>query len=78
DYLFIDGDHTYEGVKADYERYRPLVRPGGKIVFHDVVEHRSSACQVDRFWRELRETVSYREYINSADQGKFGIGLVQA
>ena len=27
--LFIDGDHSYEGVRADFERYGRLVRPGG-------------------------------------------------
>ena len=31
----IDGDHTYEGVKADFERYAPLVRRGGVIIFDD-------------------------------------------
>lgn len=29
DFLFIDGDHTVEGVTADYEDYREFVRPGG-------------------------------------------------
>lgn len=36
DFLFIDGDHSYAGVKADYEDYSPLVRPGGFVGFHDV------------------------------------------
>jgi len=35
DVLYIDGDHTYEGVKADYERHAPRVKPGGVIFFHD-------------------------------------------
>jgi len=36
DFLFIDADHSYEGVKADFENYHGLVRPGGIIGFHDV------------------------------------------
>lgn len=35
DLLVIDGDHSYEGVKADFDNYRDLVRPGGLIVFDD-------------------------------------------
>ena len=35
DLLFIDGDHTYEGVKSDLENYIDLVKPGGCVVFHD-------------------------------------------
>ncbi len=33
DYLFIDGDHRYEGVKKDFEMYGPLVKKGGVIAF---------------------------------------------
>jgi predicted O-methyltransferase YrrM len=29
DFLFIDGDHTYDGVRRDFELYAPMVRPGG-------------------------------------------------
>lgn len=35
DFLFIDGDHTYEGVAGDFLLYSRLVRPGGMIGFHD-------------------------------------------
>jgi predicted O-methyltransferase YrrM len=34
--LFIDGDHSFEGARADFELYSPLVADGGVIVFHDV------------------------------------------
>lgn len=35
DYLLIDGDHSYEGVLADYKFWSKLVRVGGRIAFHD-------------------------------------------
>jgi predicted O-methyltransferase YrrM len=37
DFLFIDGDHTYEGVTRDFEMYSPLVKRGGIIAIHDIV-----------------------------------------
>ena len=36
DFLFIDGDHEYGAVKADYDNFAPFVRKGGIIGFHDV------------------------------------------
>jgi cephalosporin hydroxylase len=54
DLLFIDGDHSYAGVKQDFDMYSPLVRPGGVIALHDVVTHEHpEQSEVDGFWREL-------------------------
>jgi hypothetical protein len=33
--VFIDADHRYEAVKADFEAWSPFLPPGGKIAFHD-------------------------------------------
>lgn len=46
DYLHIDADHSYEGVKADHAAYYPLVKSGGIITFHDTV---SPDCGVKDF-----------------------------
>jgi predicted O-methyltransferase YrrM len=35
DLLFIDGDHSYEGVKRDIAAWIPHVKPGGTVIFHD-------------------------------------------
>jgi len=35
DYLFIDGDHLYDGVKTDIDCWLPHLVPGGLITFHD-------------------------------------------
>ncbi len=35
DFIFIDGDHSYEGLKGDWEAWRALVAPGGVIALHD-------------------------------------------
>lgn len=35
DFLFIDGDHSYEGVKKDWDLYSPLLKEGSLVVFHD-------------------------------------------
>ena len=57
DFLFIDGDHTYEGVRADYLMYSVYVRQDGYIVFHDIADtafHQANNVGVARFWKELR------------------------
>lgn len=78
DLLFIDGDHTEQGVEADYRDYHHLVRPGGIIAFHDIVESQPlDINQVYYFWQRLkREGVQTEEFIDAPDQCGFGIGIV--
>jgi predicted O-methyltransferase YrrM len=35
DLLFIDGDHSEEGVRRDWDLFSPHVSPGGHVMFHD-------------------------------------------
>jgi cephalosporin hydroxylase len=88
DFLFIDGDHSYEGVAADFRDYAPLVRAGGLIAFHDVVmDHRtrrgadtvSSSGGVWRFWAEVRRSygAATAEYIEDPGQDGAGIGVLR-
>jgi predicted O-methyltransferase YrrM len=77
DFLFIDGDHTYAGVKKDYEFYSPMVRIGGIIAFHDIAQHKSSPeCQVDHFWNEIRLEKNFKELIATPPRDWGGIGVI--
>ena len=77
DYLFIDGDHRYEGVKHDFEMYAPLVRKGGVIAFHDIVEGPpENVGGVPQYWRELKAHHRHSEFIHDPKQGGCGIGLL--
>ncbi len=76
DYLFIDGDHSYEGVKKDFELYSPFVKEGGAIIFHDIVPHPDSACKVDVFWNEIKKQYQFKEFIDKPDQTCYGVGVI--
>ncbi len=62
DLIFIDGDHSYEGVKRDWEMFVPHVKPFGVVIFHDTIwdlpsygaETRAD-MGVPRFVDELRQ-----------------------
>jgi hypothetical protein len=43
DVLFIDGDHSYEGVKLDFELYSKLLAPKGVVILHDSDENYSNS-----------------------------------
>lgn len=36
DFIFIDGDHSYEGVISDIEAWYPKIKFGGWIIGHDI------------------------------------------
>ena len=53
DCIFIDADHSYEGVKKDYDNALKHIKDGGYIIFHDIA---SAQCPgVQRIWKEATE-----------------------
>jgi cephalosporin hydroxylase len=85
DVLFIDGDHTYDGVRSDYLKYRDLVRDGGVIAFHDIVEDHSTRFgrttiawtgDVPVFWSRLKPHAQTFEFVADQEQDGRGIGVV--
>jgi len=78
DFLFIDGDHTYKGVKKDFEMYSPLIKENGMILFHDIVPHsKESGCEVSKLWNEIKSKYNYLEIVKDWNQGWAGLGLIK-
>jgi predicted O-methyltransferase YrrM len=75
DFLFIDGDHSYAGVRADFEMYSPLLRKGGLLAFHDVAR-RQPPEEVYKLWDETKGNYSHAEFIHRTDDGAMGIGVL--
>lgn len=69
---FIDGDHSYEGVKADWENYGEMCETVG---FHDIAGHQLGCAD---FWRYLKGSGKYRceEFIAPPGGPTMGIGIV--
>jgi hypothetical protein len=68
--LHIDGLHTYEAVKRDFEKWNPKVKDDGIIIFHDVFINRDD-FGVYRFWEELKKKYKTIEFYHS-----FGLGVL--
>jgi hypothetical protein len=76
DLILIDGDHTYNGVKNDFQvskQFNPKY-----VVFHDI---KSSVCPgVVKFWNEIKQDYPHYEFIDQYDSvnGDFlGIGVIE-
>jgi predicted O-methyltransferase YrrM len=82
DFLFIDGDHSLEGVRMDFETYGPLVKSGGLVAFHDI-ELARPECGVRQAWDEIKVAYDHREFVDPHDDrwgwgGRWGgIGLLR-
>ncbi len=79
DFLLIDGDHSYAGVKRDWDLYSPFVKENGIIAFHDIIPHPTvPSCQVFKLWQDIKDQYKHREFIDKTiDPAPWaGIGVI--
>lgn len=76
DAVFIDGDHTYEGVRQDWLNYgdAPIV------AFHDIdgvgIKKGDLTVEVPRLWNEIKGDYRHEVVIDRADDRRMGIGII--
>jgi len=77
DFLFIDGDHSYSGVKQDFEMYNSLLSENGIIVFHDIcIGPLEYVGEVPKFWKEIKSEHDVSEIIDSDNTMGYGLGFL--
>jgi len=61
DFVYIDGDHSYAGIRADLEAWFPLVREGGIIAGHDYGQPAFPGVKAaaDQFFKRFGLTVMH-------------------
>lgn len=62
DAVMIDGDHSYEGVRSDFERFGRRVRLGGAILFDDAFAEEIFTSHVDTVGRIVKEITLGGDY----------------
>ena len=73
DCIFIDADHSYEGVKKDYDNALKHIKNGGYIIFHDI---NSSSCPgVMKIWEEASKQQQVEATFIHGNN--CGIGIIQ-
>ena len=73
DLLHIDGFHTYDAVRGDFEAWRPKLSDRAVVLFHDTNERRGD-FGVWRLWRELQAAYPGFEFLHSHGLGLLAVG----
>lgn len=69
-FIFVDGDHSYEGTLLDLKMYHPLLMSGGVIAIHDVLDTKGwegVGRAVDDYFKD-GHTVHYLKYVPTGQE----------
>ena len=74
-YIHIDGDHSYDGVKFDFQTFWPKLEKGGYLAIHDIgsPDLDGNKYGTRRFWKEISK--KYRVCFERLEDP--GVGIIQ-
>lgn len=77
EFVLIDAGHFLPEVTKDWELYRPMVKPGGMMCFHDILTHPAwPSIEVGQLWEKIRREYRTFEIVADRNAEWGGIGVV--
>lgn len=76
DYIYIDGDHSYKGVKFDFDNFWPNLNKNGYVLFHDICVKGTMPEGEYGVWKLFKKISQENPHI-SIDYKKSGLGILQ-
>lgn len=76
DWIFIDGDHKIDSVRADYTNYTNFAAKPAVVVLHDIawIPYLNHELEVRWFWEKLEAECATTRIVSRPNQ--IGVGLV--
>lgn len=75
DYIYLDGDHSYNGIKFDFETFWPKLKKGGFMCLHDIYTKDLGNLEygVNKYWIKIK-----KKFPNAIEFGGIcGLGIIQ-
>lgn len=77
DFVFIDADHSYCGIMADFLAYTQMVKPGGIVALHDILRNlEDNKIEIWKYWPSIQAAYRTQELTSEPNQRTRGIGVV--
>lgn len=77
EFIFIDGDHSYEGVYYDIEKYFPLLEQGGIMLFHDFLPPLNDENRESVFFHHAGNEPGIRRACTELMEKKYNCSLIE-
>ena len=78
DFIFIDGGHSYDTVKKDFQNYSKILNQNGLIAMHDI--YSNTVPGVTKYWKEIKNNYkkqyNFFEFYDPKQEFKYGIGII--